>query len=356
MSRAAPLAHGRASALENAAPMLQASKDEGAGNVDQREPCEGGGVGLGEAEEVEERGALAERVDGVGRAPEAAVHRLAGEELQGVVDAKLLGVGGALGPRGVEDVVDEDGAHDGVGRLLFKNFKAKVRHAAVGPGKRLVVDNAQRRRRRGDHGRRRMPARVRGHGAPMLHALRQGVVRALRDAQAVAHVRLAAAGRGDLANIPVGPQLGAHGREPHEALGGARQCAARRVCVPRGLVRRLGHEVRVRRRTEEGTGRGGVELELLRRGEDALDDHVGAEGELDVELAVEVRVIPDADLSVLRQRRHPDGLEPLCDFARLAHEVAARALRERPRLAARRGEGERAAGPLGEADEPVPQA
>ena len=86
----------------------------------------------------------------------------------------------------------EHGRHHRVGRLLLEDLVLEVGHAAVGPCERLVVDDRYGGRRGRDHrrdGRTGLELYLR---APVLHALGEGVIGALRHREAVDELERAA--------------------------------------------------------------------------------------------------------------------------------------------------------------------
>jgi hypothetical protein len=87
---------------------------------------------------------------------------------------------------GLRDVGDEERGHDSIGGVLLEDLEGlKVGHAAVRPAELLVRDHGQGGSRGGDVGRDDGATLELDHRAPVLQALREGVVGALGDRQAV---------------------------------------------------------------------------------------------------------------------------------------------------------------------------
>mmetsp|Transcript_1064 Transcript_1064/g.2949 ORF Transcript_1064/g.2949 Transcript_1064/m.2949 type:complete len:390 (+) Transcript_1064:469-1638(+) len=346
-----PVGHSRTNA---SASLVHQQRQQHPSHVENRRRrccCQGRDVRRGETAEVDQCRNLAKRVDLVRRAPEAAVNGLGGEELERVVNLVLLAVLGILGTVGVEDVVHEHRRHHRVRRLLFEDLILEVGHAAIGPRESLVVDDGQRRRR-GRHHRRHRRARFElHHRAPVLHALRERVVGPLRDGEAVDELDLLATLGVDGLLEVLDEELAA--RKHVGKLLEAERAKARAVVGTRGRIGRVGADVDVGRRTQEGDARRRARLAQAR------DAVVGAEGELDVELAVEVRVVADHHLGRRRQRLLP-LLEPVGDLSWLLHQVAAGALIHvflggALRLRLGEGEDEGARRGLGRLAQPLPQ-
>mmetsp|Transcript_22881 Transcript_22881/g.56899 ORF Transcript_22881/g.56899 Transcript_22881/m.56899 type:complete len:553 (-) Transcript_22881:533-2191(-) len=217
----------------------------------------------------------------------------------------------------VEDVVHQHCGHDRIGGVLLEDLVLEVGHAAVHPCERLVVQHTQRRGR-GRHHRRHDRARLElEHGAPVLHPLCEGVVGPLGERDAVDVLHLLALARHHR-RVEIWDEKLAAGEEVRQLLE-AKRAEARAVVRARRLVRRVGADVDVGRCAQEGdAGRRAC-------GAQPLDAVIGAERKLDVQLAVEVRVVPDDDFG-----RGRDGLLPLAqpigDLRGLLHQVAAGAL------------------------------
>mmetsp|Transcript_11366 Transcript_11366/g.37594 ORF Transcript_11366/g.37594 Transcript_11366/m.37594 type:complete len:595 (-) Transcript_11366:363-2147(-) len=213
----------------------------------------------------------------------------------------------------------EQRRHHGVGRLLLEDLVLEVRHASVRPSEGLVREDADRGGRRRDTGRDDGAALELDHRAPVLHPLGQRIVRPLRHRQPVNVLDELAALRLHR-RVEVGDeQLAARKRvgellEPERAEAGA-------VVVARRSVGRVGADVDVGGRAQERDAGGGA------CGAEPPDAVVRAERQLDVELAVEVGVVADHHLCAVGQGLLPLA-EPVCDLARLLHQVAAGGLIE----------------------------
>mmetsp|Transcript_13681 Transcript_13681/g.34860 ORF Transcript_13681/g.34860 Transcript_13681/m.34860 type:complete len:215 (+) Transcript_13681:213-857(+) len=166
--------------------LLLHEAQESSGPDRQRSECHKNG--RGDAGEVNERGNLADRVDLVGAAPEATMHSLRAEELECVVDAGRLAVLRVFRRGHIEGVVHEERRHYRVCGLLLEYLVAEVWHPAVSPREGLVGEDGDGRRGGGDHSRDGVALLERDACAPVLHALGQAVVRALRHRETVDQV------------------------------------------------------------------------------------------------------------------------------------------------------------------------
>mmetsp|Transcript_17798 Transcript_17798/g.24871 ORF Transcript_17798/g.24871 Transcript_17798/m.24871 type:complete len:235 (-) Transcript_17798:718-1422(-) len=190
---------------------------------------------------------------------------------------------GVRGPH----IVQESRCHDRVSGFLVKNLEGlEVRDSAVSPLERDLVHHARSRGGRSDVGRHRNAAFIRDDCAPVLESLRQGVVGALVDNQAV-HEGMAACAP----HVSFEPLL------RYEAHSSFNDRAKR--------LEQEGVEVRLRRirclaRDNVHVGRGAQEGECRHSFRSAVrhsfHDGVRTYGKLDVKSTIEVGIVADDDV------------------------------------------------------------
>mmetsp|Transcript_11006 Transcript_11006/g.19415 ORF Transcript_11006/g.19415 Transcript_11006/m.19415 type:complete len:370 (-) Transcript_11006:585-1694(-) len=271
-----------------------------------------GKEGLRTADEVDQSGNLADGVDLVGSAPQTTMHGVELEQLQGILDPLGRAVSRVRHAGLVGDIGDEHSCHKRVGGVLHEDLvRLEVRHARISPAEGLIAHHRERRSGRGNVRGHCVVVVVRDNRTPVLQALRQRVVGALRNTQTVDELHLAAVRGGDRRQ-GVLDQAGAQGQQVKQDLNGLTNVET--IVLQRGIVRLIRNEVDVRRSAQEGNR--GVRAGLAH----LTDDRVGRERKLHVQVTVQVGVVADRQALL-----GGHDLQPRSNFSRLLGEVAATA-------------------------------
>mmetsp|Transcript_35600 Transcript_35600/g.60155 ORF Transcript_35600/g.60155 Transcript_35600/m.60155 type:complete len:326 (-) Transcript_35600:593-1570(-) len=241
----------------------------------------------------------------VPNAPRASVKRAVRKYLQRVVE----GLGGSVGRRvWVAHVMHQQGTHHRVGRLRVHHFHGLEEvHSPVGGRKLSVVHHRRRGGGGGDVRGDGVAAGPLHHGAPVLEALGENVVRPLihhNSVHQMAHLAALVGHRHGLDGVGWEQPRGRRCLLPQRGVGGvADGCLVRSLRV---------HGVAVGGGAQEGQTQVGALLAQL------ADDRVARQGKLHVECAVEVSVVPHGHSLLGAHRAHPRR-----NLGRVVQEVCA---------------------------------